>query len=76
MKSNQFILIYLCTIFYFIFEIYAKYSCRNVSDCIVECLNIPQNFIYNLKNISSDWFPVLQDDGNCYLHNSLTGENL
>ena len=53
-----------------------KYSCREVDDCIVECSNIPSQFIYTLKNISSIWFPVLQSDGTCYFHNSLTGENL
>ena len=48
------------------------YSCREVDDCVVNCLNIPPRFIYNLKNMSSPWFPVLQDDGNCYLHNKFT----
>ena len=53
-----------------------KYSCKTVNDCIVECSNIPSHLVYSLKNISSIWFPVLQSDGTCYLHNSLTNENL
>ena len=51
------------------------YSCREVEDCVVNCLNIPPRFIYNLKNMSSPWFPVLQDDGNCYLHNKFTNRD-
>ena len=49
----------------------AFYSCRKVDDCIVDCLNIPSKIIYNLRNMSSIWFPVLRDDGNCYLHNDM-----
>jgi hypothetical protein len=62
-----FIFYILCR--YFVF---GHYSCREVDDCVIDCLNIPPKFIYNLKNISSPWFPVLQDDGNCYLHNKFT----
>jgi len=55
--------------------VFGNYSCREVDDCIVDCVNIPPRFIHNLKNISSLWFPVLQDDGNCYLHNRVVGTN-
>jgi hypothetical protein len=54
----------------------STYSCRKANDCIVECINIPSRFIYELRNMSSEWFPVLQNDGNCYLHNKITGENI
>ena len=69
------ILIILFILPYLVFGEFGGYSCRDVNDCVVNCLNIPKQFIYNLQNISSDWFPVLQDNGNCYLHNKITGEN-
>ncbi len=53
----------------------SKYSCREVDDCMIYCLNIPSQLIYNLKNISSEWFPVLLDNDHCYLYNKLTDEN-
>ena len=54
----------------------STYSCRKPNDCVVECGNIPSLFIYELRNMSSEWFPVLQTDGNCYLHNKISGENI
>ena len=53
-----------------------KYSCRTENDCVVNCLNIPDELIYYLKNFSSEWIPVLQNDGNCYLYNKITEENI
>jgi hypothetical protein len=68
---------YICMLYVLCgYMVFANYSCRKTDDCIIECLNIPSKFIYDLKNISSEWFPVLQDDGNCYLHNKITGENI
>ena len=70
-------LFYIC-LFYVLCRciVFANYYCRTVNDCVVECLNIPSEFIQHLKNISSEWIPVLQSDGNCYLYNKITGENV
>ena len=64
-------------IFYILcrYLVFGDYSCREVDDCVIDCLNIPSKFIYNLKNISSPLFPVLQDDGNCYLHHQFTNRD-
>jgi len=55
--------------------VFGDYSCREVDDCAIDCVNMSPRFIENLKNISSPLFPVLQDDGNCYLHNRVAGTN-